>query len=70
MNDTSKNIHFKFIEKMKSVDGVERLKMASSMFDTSKVMVLASIGREMSSVERCKKSFFKILWQRLYSKTI
>ena len=61
MNDTNLDISNVFAEKMMRKDGVERLKMGASMFESAKTIALASFSENIS--DREKKIF---LFRRIY----
>ena len=59
MKDTSKAADSEFLARMKSVSGVRRLKMASSMYDAARTFVLASLDKKIADSEKRKKLFMR-----------
>ena len=67
MNDTPPEIEKKVHEMMMARSGAERLIMGSSMFDTARRIVLASLPKDLSDEELKHRLFERIYGQTLES---
>ena len=67
MNDTPPEIEKKVHEMMMARSGAERLIMGSSMFDTARSIVLASLPKDLSDEELKHRLFERIYGQTLES---
>ena len=65
MTDTPAEIARIVREKLMSRSGEERLAMGAQMFESAREMVLASLPRDLSEVERRRQ-----LFKRIYGKEI
>ena len=67
MTDTTPEIEKKIHEMMMARSGAERLIMGSSMFDSARRIVLASLPRDLSDEELKRRLFERIYGQPLES---
>jgi hypothetical protein len=67
MNDTPPEIEKRIHEMMMARSGAERLIMGSSMFDTARRIVLASLPKDLSDEELKRRLFERIYGHSLDS---
>ncbi|MBU0459560.1 MAG: hypothetical protein KJ771_02020 [Nanoarchaeota archaeon] len=59
MNDTTPEIQYRIDEIYKNKSGEEKLLIALSMFETARALVLASLDKNLSDVEKRKALFLR-----------
>ena len=60
MNDTSPEVKKKYHEMMMALSGEERFLMGARMFDAARELILASLPKDLTELERKKRLFERI----------